>query len=723
MLEKIIKFIKSKDIINNRNIRFLSLVILLSLVFGGSVFAEATDSKSTAEGMNTMIEWINTLMDVVRFVAHPMVLFVWWLLSPDWTFWEIIWLRPVLHQMWIYISNIVYIIFAFMLIVIAFMNIFWESKDYAIKSTLPKLIGWIIMVPFTWFIVSGVLSISNVLTASVLTLPYDTIVRWWIDEDSAFSWITIPSTITVNLTDSWWVETTKSWSISIKELMNDSKWPYNLLSVYAYWIFKIDKMKDITDNQTKYAISKTGDILKKLTFWMIFALIFTILVIAIFLALISRMTMLWMYAIFSPLFAVSFAFWWKFKKLEDKINLKNFISLAMVPVYVSAALSFGLMFLSLAINMKTDWTDWWKVKLDKVASDWSQTMQMGDKFKLVIKWNYAPESEWKGGEGMAAWLWGTGQWLISNVIISFIALAILWMAVIAALWASKITEAAAKPFAEMWSSVWKFVWDLPKYAPIPIPWIKWWISASWLSWMVGSAVSAVDSRARWSYSEKWASIWNAIASAIGLSISDVSKVIEKMNLNMKDAQVQNAIKNWSKEQRDSAFAKVTSDLWISVDKVIENSSMRDKLVMNMKEIYNIKDQTDIDSLKNSGSVYDFNKAFAVILSKNSNINSNVRNWGKILDLYWSDSKSSGDPSSSSSKPEKNRTITINNNGEHKIIIKDGIIDYNSQKDELLKLKWLTEDKIRNEFKWVDNDNIEEIITKLKNEKDFFKTNP
>jgi hypothetical protein len=54
----------------------------------------------------------------------------------------------------------------------AFMNIFGSgNKAYEIKSALPKLIVGIIMVPFTWFIVSGIVSVTSILTASVLQLP------------------------------------------------------------------------------------------------------------------------------------------------------------------------------------------------------------------------------------------------------------------------------------------------------------------------------------------------------------------------------------------------------------------------------------------------------------------------------------------------------------------------------------------------------------------------
>lgn len=45
------------------------------------------------------------------------------------------------------------------------------------KTMLPKLVTGMLMVPFTWFIVSAVLSVSNVLTASVIQLPVATILK------------------------------------------------------------------------------------------------------------------------------------------------------------------------------------------------------------------------------------------------------------------------------------------------------------------------------------------------------------------------------------------------------------------------------------------------------------------------------------------------------------------------------------------------------------------
>lgn len=123
-----------------------------------------------------------------------------WLLSPDWTFGEVFGLRPILHQLWVLVSNVVYVIFGFFLVFIAFANIFGgeSAKAYEMKNMLPKLVTGMLMVPFTWFIVSATLSISNVLTASVIQLPVSTISKAGGDVNGLMTNKIIPKNITFN---------------------------------------------------------------------------------------------------------------------------------------------------------------------------------------------------------------------------------------------------------------------------------------------------------------------------------------------------------------------------------------------------------------------------------------------------------------------------------------------------------------------------------------------
>jgi len=152
---------------------------------GGVQSAMAADDATTTKkgvedpAINTIISVLNLGIGVLTFLVTPLIMLAGWLLSPDWTFGEIFGLRPILHQLWILVSNVVYVIFGFMLVFVAFANIFGgeNAKTYEMKTMLPKLVTGMLIVPFTWFIVSAVLSISNILTASVISLPMETILK------------------------------------------------------------------------------------------------------------------------------------------------------------------------------------------------------------------------------------------------------------------------------------------------------------------------------------------------------------------------------------------------------------------------------------------------------------------------------------------------------------------------------------------------------------------
>jgi hypothetical protein len=150
-------------------------------VGGGEVWAADGNKNPTAansvtpadkdEVWKTILSLLNGLTNVVFSLLTPLLMLAGWLLTPDWVFGEVFGLRPVLHDLWILVSNMVYVVFAFLLVVMAFMNIFaGEKNTWAIKAKLPKLIVGVISVPFTWFFVSGIVSISSVLTASAIQM-------------------------------------------------------------------------------------------------------------------------------------------------------------------------------------------------------------------------------------------------------------------------------------------------------------------------------------------------------------------------------------------------------------------------------------------------------------------------------------------------------------------------------------------------------------------------
>lgn len=57
---------------------------------------------------------------------------------------------------------------------------------------------------------------------------------------------------------------------------------------------------------------------------------------------------------------------------------------------------------------------------------------------------------------------------IGKIIISFLSVAVLWMAVMAALGSSAITKTAVEPMATFGNNMGKLALDMPKYMPVPI---------------------------------------------------------------------------------------------------------------------------------------------------------------------------------------------------------------------------------------------------------------
>lgn len=117
-----------------------------------------------------------------------------WLMSPDWTAGDIFGLRPVFHSLWVTISNITYFIYAILLIFIALATIF-NSENYGYKAMLPKLALGIILVPLTWWAVQFTISLATYVTATVISIPAESIEKFSSKNDSFWSNPSIPKNL------------------------------------------------------------------------------------------------------------------------------------------------------------------------------------------------------------------------------------------------------------------------------------------------------------------------------------------------------------------------------------------------------------------------------------------------------------------------------------------------------------------------------------------------
>lgn len=493
-ISKIASYLKT----NKRTIFCILTFLSVSYLSVQGVSAEPWDGL-TAEQSQKVVGILNGIITLMASVMWMVTSFITIFLYPGWVNGTLFGLQDYLKEIWILVSNIIYFIFAFIIIVIAFMNIIgkWEW-NWELKQAMPKFIIGILIVPFSWFFVQFVLAISAVLTVWVLTLPYDSFKDQALlstaldgtelagskickDVVISLSWEFEWNTSSLGWDDSALSENIRckdGWEITIKQLFEwTDGWEgldntiFGVISVYTYWVLKIQELDTISWRDLT-SIKGIADLVLKIFFDIFFIVVYLLLMIALFLALFVRGVRLWIYAMLSPAFGLLYFFWKTgdgFGKSWEKFNVKEFIALALVPVYVAAALSFGLIFIL-------------------TASEWLKTTVSSTDEDVIEAWGFSLSIIWAHGDGVEE------KSVIGKLIVEMFWVVILWIAVMAALWASKTTEAIVQPIAKFGEDVWALAAKAPTYAPI-IPTWSWWMSVASLPTVSSTIKSWFDSEA------------------------------------------------------------------------------------------------------------------------------------------------------------------------------------------------------------------------------------
>lgn len=496
---------------NRKNILYIFWFFFVFFMFFDVSLADTWVStpQTQANDKSIFIQWINGFLKIVAALLWLLTFLVGLFLYPEWTSWTIVWLGwsdGALKTMWIMMSNVVYFVFALIFIWIAFMNIIWKDWDtYWLKTAMPRFIIWVLIVPFTWFFVQFVLSISSILTVWVLSLPYDTFKDTYMKIEKLDQVKFCKDYIINTWTLSWSTfpigckEWSKEW-MSLSEIVNpkNSDSLFWITTIYTYWVMALDENGKLYSQNIINGVNDIIDLWVKALFDLVFLVVYAILMIALALALFVRWVYLWFYAMLSPVFWLLYFF----KKEKDwiadgKFSISEFISLAFVPVYVSAALAFWLLFLFAAGNAITTKSNILDEEWKKITFAW---------FTYTIEW---PAASWWDVKKWISKLIEWFQWTFWTLLLQVFWLAILWMAVMAALKSSKVTANVSEPFAQFGNSIWQLAMKAPTYMPI-IPTGNGMMSAASL----GSAWQSFQSTIAWEYSTKWSRFWQDAAKNI-----------------------------------------------------------------------------------------------------------------------------------------------------------------------------------------------------------------
>ncbi len=198
---------------------------------------------------NNLIDTLNIILGIITAIVSPAIMFAGWLMSPDWTSGDIFGLRAPMYSLWVTVSNIVYFVYAILLILIALGTMFGKDS-FSYKVMLPKLALGILMVPFTWWFVQWTISIASVVTSSVITIPAETMQskegrQSWVDTPSIPKDITIDESSGDPAKKKPVEKCTAANCIAPSTFLRDGSGMYGYMMVYAYSVFKFHEVTQL----------------------------------------------------------------------------------------------------------------------------------------------------------------------------------------------------------------------------------------------------------------------------------------------------------------------------------------------------------------------------------------------------------------------------------------------------------------------------------------------
>lgn len=542
---------------------YVAFFAAIFFFFTDLAFANEWANANTQQKDSNPADWFNAFVQVIATGIGMLTNVVGLFLNPGWTNATGIGLHTHLKELWIMISNIVYVIFAFLLIVIAFMNIIGKWDKWELKQALPRFVIWVLIVPFSWLFVQVLIAFSSFLSVSVLMLPYEVLSNSPTSEWDTLKTKPVCTTYVVVSAKSEDSDNTKDpapwfcWNAQpIWELMS-SNGIYGLLNIYTFGIFSLDELSKINGKEvdTLTSIFKVG--INGIVI-LLLAIVYFILIVSLCLALFVRWVWLWLYMIFSPVFWLLY-FFDKGKDgfIEWKFSISEFISLAMVPVYVSAALAFGLLFIFVSWSAFTgQWETSGFLKFEmlgngndpkyttgsstnqsRVSSLTGSRITVLDEFKLDMYWDFGTSGK------NAEWVFDVMKSGFGTLLMQLFGLAVLWIAVMAAINQSKITQAVVEPIAAFGKQVGGLIQKAPQYTPV-FPGGQSMSSMNTAAWSVSSSIQSAQNTKWTNFANKhfWKIMWDekeseyrtigaSVPSHIDQTLENISKLNKVWNTN------------------------------------------------------------------------------------------------------------------------------------------------------------------------------------------------
>ena len=540
---------------------------------------------------------IFAILDVITSIWYIFPILAWKLLSNDFVYWTFMHLDVILWKIWNFSRTIANFAIWFIFIYSIFKYLVYQTDKswWILKSTLPKLAVWAILVNMSWFIIWVLVDLSIILVAAFGSLP-----AMFTQTKNYPQNYTVPKELTLehvqkktsDLEAYNWptLKVQENMDISSKDLISYEttiSWP-----LYFIWstLININKVREdfretaINNDTKKLTLSWWAAI--KLMAQVLILVLFIVPIIVLIIVNIVRLFWIWVYIWFSPFIFLDSLFWWKVLWSSNKaLAIKNVIWLIFQPAIVVLAFSVWFIFLSVMFSLfiqNKDTDD--SKKLEHILNIKT------DKWVVVI-WNNFQLAD--VNSSFSKYLW----WFAGYTIITLLSLIFVWSLIKLSFKASEVTSWIAE------STMW-FTEDLMKTAPIfPKHQSIWSLEKAWEH--ISGIPNTMKSKQAW----KLEKIFDTVL--------DIDKTkIQKYETYLKDW-------NMTEENLSDIYSDLKKYSW--KENLIETNKNARKLLddlVNKIITYNWSDKDVQKFITNLSKITDEKKKLTTVLN----------NWSKVKDI-------------------------------------------------------------------------------------------
>lgn len=327
----------------HKRIALLALIGFVCAVIFDPSIAQAQADADLNSVLNNINIYVNVLLRSLSAIFWPILLMIGSLLDNGLIFGGS--MEERLLSAWVEIRNLVNIIFVLILVAIAIYNVLGLGQDggplpLAYKSIMPKFVLALLVVNFSFLGVKVVLDLSNVVTGAVFALPTKTIQSegQLIGEMENAICSKRSKEIPVY---QLWCTSERKFNEKAKNYFNQLD-RNNIAVVYAIRYGKATELKFIREG-----IKDLGQLGFNIIFNTILFTVYTVSFLVLFLVLATRLVVIWLALVMSPLYAVTLVLPNLASQLSGGAgNIgQKLIKSITAPIIIGLALSIGYIML------------------------------------------------------------------------------------------------------------------------------------------------------------------------------------------------------------------------------------------------------------------------------------------------------------------------------------------------------------------------------------------